>query len=129
MTKKIIIILAIVILGLVAFVVLSKPATSTQKSSDSNVTLENGVQIVHMSESAKGYTPNSFTITKGIPVKWEIDSSTDRTCANVVLVPEYKIQAFLKPGKNVVNFTPQKIGVTAFTCSMGMYRGVFNVVE
>ena len=129
LTKKIFIILGVIGMAFIIFLVVSKPATSNKTSSDLNVSLKNGIQIVSMTESARGYLPNSFTINKGVPVRWEIESTSDRTCASVVLLPDYKIRAFLKPGKNVVEFTPEKTGPIKFSCSMGMYTGTFNVIE
>lgn len=126
MTKKIIIIIAVLLVALIIFFLTSKPATSNK---DQNINLENGVQVIHMSESAQGYSPNSITIKKGIPVRWEIEGSTDRTCANALIVPEYKIRAFLKPGKNIIEFTPDKTGQIPFSCSMRMYTGTFNVID
>lgn len=123
-TQKILIILAVTIIILLIFSMMSKPATS-----EKSVNLENGVQVIRMTESASGYIPNSFTIKKGVPVRWEIEGSTDRTCASALIVPYYKIRAFLKPGKNVVEFTPSQIGTIPFSCSMRMYTGKFNVIE
>jgi uncharacterized protein len=123
-TQKIIIILSVIVIMLLVFFMMGKPATS-----EKTVDLENGVQVIRMTESIRGYSPNSFTIKKGVPVRWEIEGSTDRTCANALIVPDYKIREFLKPGKNVVEFTPSQTGVIPFSCSMRMYTGSFNVIE
>ncbi|MFA6354787.1 MAG: sulfite exporter TauE/SafE family protein [Candidatus Paceibacterota bacterium] len=88
-----------------------------------------GVQSVKMEQYGGGYKPNSFTVKKDIPVRWEINSTNSYTCAAFINVPELGIAETLKPGINVINFTPRKIGELRFSCSMGMYRGVFNVVE
>jgi plastocyanin domain-containing protein len=104
--------------------------TEDQKTvSDPNVTMENGVQVVHMTETNSGYTPNSFTVKRGVPVKWVIDAQAPYSCASVIGIQKLKIQKFLKPGENVVEFTPTEVGQLKFSCSMGMYTGVFNVVE
>lgn len=44
--------------------------TNSGVTGDPNVTLENGVQIVSMVEGNEGYSPNKFSIKKGVPVKW-----------------------------------------------------------
>lgn len=113
---------------------LANSAASSTKSesvsvSDPNVTLENGVQVVRMTETGQGYSPNSFSIKKGIPVKWVIDAQAPYSCASVVLVPKLKIQKFLAAGENIVEFTPTESGQLPFSCSMGMYTGVFNVSD
>ncbi len=96
---------------------------------DSNVVLENGVQVVRMIESNKGYSPNSFLVKKDVPVKWIVDARSTYSCASVLLVPKLKIQKFLEAGENIIEFTPTEVGKLQFTCSMGMYTGVFNVYE
>jgi sulfite exporter TauE/SafE len=101
----------------------------TQTISDPNVVLKNGVQIVTMAETNRGYRPNSFTIKKGIPVRWVINAQAPYSCATALIVPKYKIRAFLKAGENIVEFTPNEIGTIPFSCSMGMYTGVFKVVN
>lgn len=97
--------------------------------SDPNVTMENGVQVVRMKEISNGYSPNKITIKKGVPVKWIIDAQAPYSCASSLVVPSLKIQKNLKAGENIIEFTPEKAGKIAFSCSMGMYTGSFNVIE
>jgi sulfite exporter TauE/SafE/copper chaperone CopZ len=98
-------------------------------TTDPNVVFKDGVQVVYMKETNRGYSPNSFTIKKGIPVRWVIDAEAPYSCASALIVPKYKIRTFLKAGENIVEFTPTNVGVVSFSCSMGMYTGRFNVVE
>lgn len=106
-------------------------AASDQKNivNDPNVTMENGVQVVRMTENNTGYSPNKFFVKRGVPVKWIIDAKAPYSCASVVLVPKLKIQKFLSAGENIVEFTPTETGTLPFSCSMGMYTGVFNVYD
>jgi len=90
---------------------------------------EEGVQIVRMTESGRGYSPNSFTIKRGQPVRWIIDAQAPYSCASALIVPSLKIQKQLKAGENIIEFTPQETGTIPFSCSMGMYRGKFIVVD
>ncbi len=96
---------------------------------DPNVSLENGVQVVRMVEGNRGYSPNSFSIKKGVPVKWIIDAQAPYSCASSIVVPQLGIENNLKPGENIIEFTPTEIGKLSFSCSMGMYTGVFNVYD
>jgi sulfite exporter TauE/SafE/copper chaperone CopZ len=96
---------------------------------DSNVTWENGVQIVRMTQTTDGYQPNSFIITKGQPVKWIIDSKDPYTCAASILSEKLGIRKNLVAGENIIEFTPEETGQIKFSCTMGMYGGVFNVVD
>ncbi len=82
-----------------------------------------------MTETNSGYTPNKFTIKKGVPVKWIIDGQAPYSCASAIGIPKLKIRAFLKAGENVIEFTPTEVGALKFSCSMGMYTGVFDVIE
>ncbi len=103
--------------------------TKQEVARDPNVTLENGVQIVRMVEGNRGYTPNSFSIKKGVPVKWIVDAQAPYSCASVILIPKLKLQKFLVAGENTIEFTPTESGKLPFSCSMGMYTGVFNVYD
>lgn len=111
-------------------IVLASPFNTTPRASaDPNVTLENGVQVVRMIQNAGGYSPNTFTIKKGAPVKWIITSEDVNTCASSILAQALNIKSSLNLGENVFEFTPKEAGVIKFSCSMGMYRGAFNVVD
>lgn len=96
---------------------------------DPNVTMENGVQVVRMAQVSRGYTPNSFSIKKGVPVKWIIDSQAPYSCASSLIVPKLDIEVNLEAGENIIEFTPTEAGRLPFSCSMGMYTGVFNVYD
>lgn len=94
---------------------------------NSNVVLENGVQVVRMTQDGSGYHPNSFNVKKGVPVRWVINSTNAYSCAASIFMPKYGIRKSLQSGENIIEFTPTESGTVPFTCSMGMYRGVFNV--
>jgi len=96
---------------------------------DPNVTLENGVQVVRMKETAAGYEPNNFTVQAGVPVRWVIDAQAPYSCASTILLSKYGIRKNLTAGENTIEFTPQDSGSLRFSCGMGMYTGSFNVVE
>jgi len=99
----------------------SSPATA--------VRIENGFQIANMTQTTYGYSPNKFTFRKGVPVKWIIDAKDTSSCSGSIVAPKIDIQKFLKPGENVIEFTPKDLGDIKFSCSMGMYTGKFTVIE
>lgn len=82
-----------------------------------------------MSVNSKGYSPASFTVQKGIPVKWVIDGQNVFGCQGSLVAPKIAVSRTLEKGKNVIEFTPNETGRIAFSCSMGMFQGEFNVVE
>lgn len=105
------------------------PKVNSTAGNDPNVTLENGVQIVRMTQTSSGYSPNSFTIKKGIAVKWIVTSEDAFTCAASIVSSKLGIRKNLEAGENIIEFTPTETGQVRFTCSMGMYSGVFNIVD
>ena len=107
----------------------SASAKSIDKISDPNVVLVNGKQVVKMTQRFNGYSPRSFTIQKGIPVKWIVTSTDVNTCASSIYSSQLNIRKSLKLGENIIEFTPKDVGTIKFSCSMGMYTGFFNVAE
>ena len=104
-------------------------AKNTNVSLDKNVKIVGGVQEVRMTQKTNGYTPNKFTIKKGVPVKWIINSESTYSCASSLVSQQLGIRTSLKKGMNVFEFTPDKVGTIRFSCSMGMYTGSFTVVD
>lgn len=98
---------------------------------ETNVTFDQseGVQIAKMEQHVGGYDPNEFVVEKGVPVRWVINSTNSRTCASSVILPKMGISKDLKPGENIIEFTPTEVGTMKFSCSMGMFTGKFIVVE
>ena len=111
---------------------LGSPSNSVgqeEQSTDPNVTLENGVQVVRMTEGNRGYSPNQFSIKKGVPVKWIIDAQAPYSCASTIVIPQLGITKTLEAGENTIEFTPSETGDLPFSCSMGMYTGSFSVYD
>ncbi len=98
-------------------------------TNDKTASVEGGIQIVRMKQTASGYEPNSFTIVKGIPVKWIVTSTDPNSCAASILASKIGVRTNLHPGENVFEFTPTETGKIPFSCMMGMFRGSFTVVE
>ncbi|MBI5220276.1 MAG: sulfite exporter TauE/SafE family protein [Candidatus Liptonbacteria bacterium] len=86
------------------------------------------VQEIQMTQDASGYHPNQFTVERGRPVRWIINSVNQYTCAAYIRMPSAGINQPLRPGENIFEFTPTVIGAMPFSCSMGMFRGQFNVI-
>lgn len=105
------------------------PKNVSAQASDENVTVENGVQVVRMVQNSSGYEPNSFVIKKNIPVRWIVNSTDPYSCASSIVSAELNVRQALQAGENVIEFTPTKVGSIRFSCSMGMYNGVFTVVD
>ncbi|MGY6277036.1 urease accessory protein UreH domain-containing protein [Methylomonas sp. MgM2] len=86
-------------------------------------------QVINMDVVQTGFAPNQFTLRKGIPVKWIITGKEVNQCNKGIVVPEYGLEIDVKPGVQVVTFTPEESGVVAWSCWMGMIPGSFIVVD
>lgn len=95
---------------------------------DSKATVENGVQVINMSATGRGYTPNILYVQKNVPVKWVINGDQLTSCNNAIVVPSMNIQKKLESGENIINFTPGDKDIN-FSCWMGMIGGVIRVVD
>lgn len=112
--------------------ILGLPTSSSQTANinqDANVKQINGVQEVRMVQNSRGYTPNTFTIQKGIPVKWIITSEDSNTCAASIVSQKFGIRQGLSLGENIIEFTPEEAGNARFSCIMGMFTGSFTVID
>ncbi|GAB6067456.1 hypothetical protein JCM13664_07740 [Methylothermus subterraneus] len=87
------------------------------------------VQIIRMEAVASGYRPNRFVLKRGVPVKWIIEGKELTGCNRVILVPKLNLEIELKPGAQVVEFTPQETGSIPWSCWMGMLHGTFEIVD
>lgn len=104
------------------------PVTSV----NSTVPLVNGVQVIKMDASASGYSPSTFTIKAGLPVRWEITDRGTAGCTNAVISRSlFTGQINLVPGTtSVKEFTaPAVPGTYRFSCWMGMISGTIEVVN
>lgn len=104
--------------------------TINYQISDPNVLLENGVQKVTLSISNSGYNPNYFRVRSGAPVELTLDTNGEvYSCATAFTFKAFDIYDVLKPVDTKVHkFTPTKVGLYTFSCSMGMYSGTMEVI-
>lgn len=107
---------------------ITSPLKAESNTLGTNVMLKNGAQVATMNVNFSGYYPNTFTVKKDTPVRWEINGENVFGCQGYLVVPKLGLQKTLALGQNVIEFTPKEEGTIGFSCGMGMYRGVFNVV-
>jgi len=88
-----------------------------------------GRQSLTTYQDAGGYRPGNVAIYAGVPTRWTIESSTVKTCASFLVVPDLGIQMILHEGSNTIDLPALKPGTLAYSCSMGMYGGSITVVE
>ena len=94
-----------------------------------NVRIENGVQIADISVLPTSYSPNIIRVQSKVPVRLNLQTVGGLGCTSEFRMPSLGINKRLPPqGVESVEFTPEKPGKLAFTCSMGMYGGVIEVI-
>lgn len=96
---------------------------------DKNIIEKDGYQIANMTVKSSGYYPGSFTVKKGVPVRWVINGENVLGCQGSIVAPSVNVAKILSKGENIIEFLPEKTGRIAFSCTMGMFQGEFNVVE
>jgi heme/copper-type cytochrome/quinol oxidase subunit 2 len=77
-----------------------------------------------------GYTPNNITVKAGSSVKIKIVNTNGTSCVQAFTIPSLGIQKVVPPGTSgEIDFTaPNSPTQIPFMCSMGMFRGVINVI-
>ena len=91
--------------------------------------MDGDYQIIDMEVTRYGWTPDTFGLKKGVPVKWNINVKELTGCNNEIIVRDYGIDVKLKKGMNVVEFTPTETGTVRWSCWMGMIPGAFVVTD
>jgi uncharacterized protein len=86
-------------------------------------------QTINMEILKSSFSPNQFTLRKGVPVKWVIEGKEMNECNKTIVIPQYKMKIELKEGKQIIEFTPPESGVVPWSCWMGMIPGTFIVVD
>lgn len=93
-------------------------------------TLGTSNQVASISVTNYGYSPANITLKKDVPVKLTLITDQVESCARSFTIPSLNIEKLLpETGTATLEFTPTKTGLLAFSCSMGMYTGNFNVIN
>lgn len=103
-------------------------------SSDARMTVnyppvKDGVQHVKINITSNGYDPAVITLKEGVPTKLTLTTVDAYSCAIAFRIPYLKMGVNLGPNEEeVLNLPKLKKGNYGFSCSMGMYQGVFKVL-
>ena len=91
--------------------------------------VQDGVQQVEILVTNHGYSPNYVKVKAGQPVQLTLRTKETYSCAVAFRFSEFGISTFLSANDTQsFAFTPQKPGKYTYTCSMGMYTGVMEVI-
>ena len=86
-------------------------------------------QTAQINVLANGYSPNYIRVKKDSPVTLTLVGKDAYSCASAFRIPTLGISKNLQPNESYTfSFTPKEAGKIAFTCSMGMYSGVIEVI-
>ncbi len=97
---------------------------TTQQNSHLGISQNSEILI-----TSRGYSPNYIKVSKGEPVTIKLTSKDAYSCASAFRIPSLGISKNLQPnGTELITFTPKQAGKIPFTCSMGMYTGVIEVI-
>lgn len=85
---------------------------------------------VNINIESSGYNPSAITVKAGLPVTINLKNTGGGGCTQAFTIPSLGIQKIVPIGSSdVVSFTAPKTPMQLpFMCSMGMYRGVINVI-
>lgn len=87
-------------------------------SQAANITIESG-----------GYNPTNIAIKAGSQVTLNIKNTGGTGCTQTFTIPKLGIQKTVPVGtSDTITFTAPTTGELAFMCSMGMFRGKFNII-
>lgn len=96
---------------------------------DPYIRVENGVQVADITVYPTSYTPNRIQVKSGVPVKLNLTPTGGFGCTAAFRIPQLGISKMLAQNQTTpVEFTPTKPGKLTWTCSMGMYYGVIEVI-
>lgn len=90
---------------------------------------EKKVQQVRLTFDDKGYVVTPPTVTKGVPVKMDVDLQTVKGCMRTVVIGAFNVKKTVKEGDTTIEFTPAKSGPVEIVCGMNMGKGSFKVVD
>lgn len=77
-----------------------------------------------------GYNPNTISVKAGASVKLKLVNTNGSSCIQAFTIPSLGIQRIVRPGtSDEIDFqAPNAPTQIPFMCSMGMFRGVINVI-
>lgn len=88
-----------------------------------------GIQVVDIFVYPNSYSPSYVSVRNNAPVRLNLTTTGGFGCTSQFRIPTLGISKNLLPDKqDFVEFTPNKTGKIVWTCSMGMYSGIIEVI-
>ncbi|MFV0479418.1 MAG: sulfite exporter TauE/SafE family protein [Anaerorhabdus sp.] len=110
-------------------IILHSPFGSQSPTIPSEISINNGVQVVTSQLSSREYP--AITVQANIPVQWIINVADEdlNGCNNRMYIDEYGIEHTFTVGENIIEFTPTEEGIYNYNCWMGMIRSTITVIK
>ncbi len=107
---------------------ISLPTLSFDLSGSSNLDIPI-TQNPEINIKSNGYFPNYIRVKKGELVNLTLKSIDAFSCASAFRIPSLNIVKNLQPNDSqLISFIPTQTGQFQFNCSMGMYKGIIEVI-
>lgn len=113
---------------------ISLPSVTIDLSGSGRYSSQNqtGIPIIQNPEiiiTSSGYSPNYIRVREGERVNLTLKSINAFSCALAFRIPSLGIIKNLQPNDTqLISFVPTQPGKIPFSCSMGMYRGIIEVI-
>jgi sulfite exporter TauE/SafE len=125
--------IALVYLAIVSIngslVALGSPISSQSIFQKKVISSQPTVSEAEILVTPSGYLPNYLRVKKGEEITIKVVGQAPFSCAAAFRVPSLGVSKNLGQGETFIfKFTPEKTGKIPFTCSMGMYTGVIEVI-
>jgi plastocyanin domain-containing protein len=132
-SKKVMIALAaLVAIGVLITAVIGVSSPQAQTAAQTSITgaptSTGDVQVITLSMRGTTYQFSGPQMRVGTPVRLVADS-TLTGCMRDIVIPAFGVRKYMTGTDNTVEFTPDRAGTFAISCSMGMGRGSFTVVD
>ena len=79
--------------------------------------------------TSRGYSPSYLRVKKGTQVTLTLTSKDAYSCASAFRIPSLNVSRNLQANETqMITFVPERTGKIPFSCSMGMYTGIIEVI-
>jgi plastocyanin domain-containing protein len=86
-------------------------------------------QQVRLTADESGYVLTPSRLSKGVPVKMDVDLQTVKGCARTVVISAFGVRKAVSKDDSTIEFVPNKSGTFDVVCGMNMVKGSLTVVD
>lgn len=103
------------------------PGSASNSAHFVEATFDGHQQVITTTLGTGKYT--DIKLKNNVPVRWNIVAHPDSLngCNNEIVLPAFDKKIMLKPGDNIIEFTPKDAGDFIYTCWMGMIKNHIRV--